>query len=462
MTKKNKDSIYSGASPEEVAEDLKPLVEFQDEGLSFQTLEKLIQDRLLPHLMNYDHPGFHSMFNFYLEEGAELGAKIALEYNQGVTGWQVSPGGAVLEELCCQALCRLFELSSGSDATFMYSGTYANQEALYLALHRKAETCGIDFSREGLKGFEDPTRLCILASRDAHFSLKHAVRIMGLGEESLVPVEVDRNRRLDVESLKETLRRPETSKDIFCVVATAGTTSTGSVDPIRDAAEVCQDLGIWLHVDGAYGLAYGLIPELKSLYSGIELANSVSWDPHKQLGVPIPSSVLFVKRKEDFNRMAVYSEYFNRPDDPKPNPGLKSPPSTRPLTALALVTSIRYQGLKKVIRDLKTPVTAIRELTERLESEPDVEVAHRPDTGILCFQVIPEGFPEEELNDLQEHIYEKIMSGGKRTISITKLDDKTVLRLVAVTPKVTCQSLMQTVSEARELAQEYKSNRGNG
>jgi len=462
MVKKYKNLIYSGASPEEVVDDLKPLVDFQDEGLSFQTLEKLIQDRLLPHLMNYDHPGFQSMFNFHLEEGAELGAKIALEHNQGVTNWQVSPGGAVLEELCCQALCRLFGLSSESDATFMYSGTYANQEALYLALHRKAEIRGFDFNRIGLKGFDDPARLRILASRDAHFSLKHAVRIMGLGEESLVSVDVDQNRRLDIESVKETIRQLDPSIDVFCVVATAGTTSTGSVDPVLPVAEICQDLGVWLHVDGAYGLAYGLIPELKPLYSGIEQADSVSWDPHKQFGVPIPSSVLFVKRKEDFNRMAVYSQYFNRPDDPKPNPGLKSPPSTRPLSALALVTSIRYQGMKKVIQNLKAPVMAIRELAGELENMIDVEIVHQPDTGILCFRIVTEDFPESELNRLQEHIYSRIMSGGERTISITKLDDKTVLRLVAVTSKVTSQSMMETVSEARELAQEYKRSQGNG
>ena len=456
MSMKNKNLIYSGASPDEIAEDLKPLVDFQDESLSLKTLENLIQERLLPHLMNYDHPGFHSMFNFFPEQGAELGAKIALNCNQGVTNWQVSPGGVVLEELCCQALCRLFGLSSESDATFMYSGTYANLEALYLALHKKAESFGFDFTQKGLNGFENPNRLCILASRDAHFSLKHAVRILGLGEESLIPLEVDHNRRLSVEGLVETVSKLKSSRDIFCVVATAGTTSTGSVDPILAVAEICRDLGVWHHVDGAYGLAYSLIPELKSLFSGIEQADSVSWDPHKQFGVPIPSSVLFVKRKEDFNRVAVYSDYFNRPDDPRPNPGLKSPPSTRPFTALALAASIRHQGMKKVIQSLIAPVAAIRELAQELESASDVEIAHRPDTGILCFRLVPEGIHEQELNRLQEHIYERIMTGGKHTLSITKLDDKVMLRLVAVNPRVTSLSLMKTVSEARTVVQEYK------
>jgi L-2,4-diaminobutyrate decarboxylase len=421
LTKRDQRRIYSGADPEAVKKHLQPLVDFQDNGLSVQALEKLIHERLLPHLMQYNHPGFNSYFNFFLEEGAELGAEIALAYNQGVTNWQVSPGGATLEELCCQALCRLFGFPPKTDATFMYSGTYANQQALYLALHWKAEKLGIDYSRKGLDGFPDAKQLRVLCSRDAHFSLKHAVRILGLGEESLVPLDVDKNRRLDVDRMKKALKDSDQAGNIFCVVATAGTTSTGSVDPILSMIETCQELETWIHVDGAYGLAYSLIPELKSLFSGIEHADSVSWDPHKQFGVPIPSSILFMKRHEDFQRMAIYSEYFNRKGDPRPNPGLRSPPSTRPFSALPLVTSIRYQGLKRVIQRLKAPIQAVKELSEKLDDEPEIEVMHQPDTGILCFQVVPEGYPEIELNKLQEFVHETMNKEGKHSLSITKL-----------------------------------------
>ena len=178
--------IYSGASPEQVAVDLQPLVDLQIEGLSFEALSDLIDQRLVPHLMKYDRSGFQSMFNAIPEKGAELGAQIALAFNQGVTNWQVSPGGAMLEELCCKALCKLFGLPPAADATFMYCGTYANQEALYLALHRKAEGCGFDLGEKGLMGFTDPRRLTVLTSEDAHFSIKQAVRMMGLGEKNLV------------------------------------------------------------------------------------------------------------------------------------------------------------------------------------------------------------------------------------------------------------------------------------
>lgn len=456
MKKQNNIPIYSGASPEQIAADLKPLVDFQDEGLSLEDLSKLINERLIPHFVRYDLPEFQSMFNAFPEKGAEFGANLALKYNQGVTNWHVSPGAVMLEKLCCEVLCRIFGLSTDSDGTFMYCGTYANQEALYLAIHRKAEEYGFDFAEKGLQGFADPDRLTVVTSCDAHFSLKHAVRMMGLGEKSLVALPVDKNRRIDIKRMKEILNELQKTNDIFCIVATTGTTSTGSIDPILPIVELCEKSGVWMHVDGAYGLAFSLVPECKKLFSGVERADSVSWDPHKQFGVPIPSSLLFVRRREDFNRMAIYGDYFNREDDIEPNPGLKSPPSTRPLTALSLVASIRYQGMTKVIQRLRAPLTAIKTAADYLKTQADVEVCHQPDTGLLCLRITPEGFPKEQLDQLQLYIYNRIKKERIRSISVTKLDDKTVLRLVAISPSVTSEALIETISNARKIAGEYQ------
>ncbi|MFC1660009.1 pyridoxal phosphate-dependent decarboxylase family protein [Gemmatimonadota bacterium] len=264
--------LHSGATPVEVRDDLSELVKLHDDGVPLDTLRSLVQERLLPHLMRYDLPSFHAMFNTPLEDGAAYGAHVALRWNQGVTNWQVSPGGAVLEEMCCESLCRLFGLGPESDATVLYCGSYANQQALYMALHRRAEEEGFDFAAQGLAGFRTPRRLAVVTSADAHFSLKHAVRILGLGEEGLITVGVDRNRRMDVGHLRETLEELRPSRNVFCVVATAGTTSTGAVDPLGDIAAACREHGTWLHVDGAYGLAYGLVPEWRRLFAGFELA----------------------------------------------------------------------------------------------------------------------------------------------------------------------------------------------
>ncbi len=443
--------LYSGADPAQVAADLARLVDFQPEGVPLDKLQALLSEYLLPHLMRYDQPGFQSMFNASPPPEGELGAQVALRYNQGVTNWQVSPGGAVLEELCCQALCKLFDLGPQADATFMYSGTYANQQALYMALHRYAERQGFDLAQKGVAGFEDPTRLAVLVSRQAHFSLKHAVRILGLGEESLVPLPLDVNWRIDPDSLRRKVQELKSSRDVFCIVATAGTTSTGAIDPIEAMADICAGINTWLHVDGAYGYAYKLVPEWAHRFVGYDQADSIVWDPHKQLGAPIPNSVLFVKDKPEFNRMALHSSYFNRPGEVEPNPGIKSPPSTRPMSALPLVTILRGRGIKRIIQDLRSPLVAIQALAESLDAQPDVKILHRPDTGILCFRMTPEGIPFQELDDLQRSLYQQVMSSGQRSISITQLDGVTALRLVVVSPNTTYTDLWESIKELRKL-----------
>ncbi len=458
MTDRTDGGIYSGAAPAEIAVDLLELVNFQEQGLPMEALTGLVQERLVPHLVKYDLPEFHSLYNFLPEKGALLGGAVALRYNQGVTNWQVSPGGVMLEEMCVQALCQLFGFPPESDATFMYCGTYANQQALYMALHRHAQKQGFDLAQEGIQGFQDPERLAIVVSQDAHFSLKHGARILGLGERTLVSVPVNAERCLDLGALQAMLPGLREERDIFCVVSTAGTTSTGSIDPILPLIEICSELGAWLHVDAAYGFPFSLLPELEDRFAGIEQADSVTWDPHKQFGVPIPSSLLFAKHGVEFERMAIYGEYFNRRDDTEPNPGLKSPPSTRPLTALPLVTTLRYLGLEKVRERLRSPLRAVRALSERLRNEPDIEVCHTPHTGILCLRLTPEGFPVEELDALQLFVYERIKQEARRSISMTRLGDKAVLRLVALSPSVTEGSMLETIDHARALAKEFKTD----
>ncbi len=451
MQNKENTLIFSGALPTKVMNDLLPLVDFQKEGISTDKLKKIIEEKLLPHLMKYNNPGFLSMFNDFPEDGAKLGAELALEYNQGVTDWNVSPGGAMLEELCIKALCSLFRLDKNSDGTFMYSGTYANQQALYLALHWKAGQEGFDFAKQGLKGFENPERLAVLTSIDAHFSLKHAVRMLGLGDNNLLTIDVDEKRRINIIQMKKEIPKLQENHDIFCVTATTGTTSTGAIDNVVELSKICKEIGAWLHVDGAYGLAYSLVPEFKDRFAGIELADSVSWDPHKQFGIPIPNSILFAKRKDDFNRMALRSDYIYREGENVPSPGLKSPPSTRPFSALPLVTSIRYQGIIKIQERLKSPIKAIETVYKLLTKDSAIELCNEPETGILCFRVKHNQISENQMNQFLKIIYEKVISEGKHSISYTKLGEKVVLRLVAIKP-TNAETLMKTIEYVKEKA----------
>ena len=154
--------------------------------------------------------------------------------------------------------------------------------------------------------------------------------------------------------------------------------------------------------------------------------------------------------------MTIHGDYFNREEDIKPNPGLKSAPTTRPLSALPLVASLRHQGMIKVVESLRSPLQAIKTLAFRLQSEEDIELGHQPDTGILCLRLRPEGIPESQLDKLQNDVYTRILDEGRRAVSITRLDGKTYLRFVAISPLVTAGALMETVTIARRYAQDFR------
>ncbi|MFT5193976.1 MAG: glutamate/tyrosine decarboxylase-like PLP-dependent enzyme [Candidatus Promineifilaceae bacterium] len=443
--------INSGATPREVRKDLQPLVDFRPEAMPLAELKTLIENKLIPHLMDYQRPEFQSMFNAFPPAESRLGADIALAYNQGVTNWQVSPGGAMLEEMAGRALCDLFGLAKTADATFMYSGTYANQQALYMALHRYAERKNVDFVNGGLAAFPDPTKLVVLVTADAHFSLRHAVRMLGLGENNLIKIPVDEERRMNFEALAQTMTALEGEKEVFCIVATSGTTSTGAIDPIRPIVELIAGTDVWFHIDGAYGYAYKLVPESTHLFDGDSEADSITWDPHKQMGAPIPNSILFLKDGADFERMSLYSGYFNREEDTEPNPGLKSPPTTRPMSVLPLVTVIKGKGLNAIVEELASPIRAMRETADWLKTQPDFEVCHTPDTGILCFRKLKVGATADELSRYQRSLYDAVMRSGERSISTTTLDGKTVLRFAVVKPETKFEHLRESVEAIRQI-----------
>jgi L-2,4-diaminobutyrate decarboxylase len=263
---------------------------------------------------------------------------------------------------------------------------------------------------------------------------------------------LDERRRVDVKAMREVVAGLHGRRQIICLVATAGTTSTGAVDPIEPMADLSADIGAWLHIDGAYGYAYKLVPEWAYLFAGDNRADSITWDPHKQLGAPIPNSLLFLQDGREFGRMTLHSGYFNRAADVEPNPGLKSPPSTRPLAALPLVTLLRGKGLAQLITDLRTPLIAMRQLAGYLQTQPDIELCHQPDTGILCFRFRPPGVSDEALDSLQRNLYERLMATGERTISTTTWNRRTVLRLVTVSPHTTLADLQATIHHLFELA----------
>jgi L-2,4-diaminobutyrate decarboxylase len=173
------------------------------------------------------------------------------------------------------------------------------------------------------------------------------------------------------------------------------------------------------------------------------------------MGVPIPNSLLFLQNGADFKRMAIFSDYFNRPGESKPNPGLKSPPSTRPLAALPLVASIRHQGLDHLRQRLRAPLETVRQAAAYIDSQPDLELMLQPDLGIFCVRLLPPGIPGDHLDALQKILYDKMLAEARRSVSFTRINGQDALRFLILTPEQTVAEIIKTLDYLRVLAADF-------
>ncbi|MEU0572818.1 aminotransferase class I/II-fold pyridoxal phosphate-dependent enzyme, partial [Nonomuraea sp. NPDC005983] len=235
--------------------------------------------------------------------------------NPSLDSWDQAPAATTLETLLLEELARLVGFGPEAVGVLTSGGTESNLMGLMLARDlvlgrasgRRIELAGVPGAAPGPR---------IFASEAAHFSTRRAAALLGLGEDAVVPVPVDRELRMDPRALSEALREcVSRGEQPVAVVATAGTTDTGAIDPLRECAALAAEHGAWLHVDAAYGGGALLSDRLAPLMDGVELADSVSLDWHKLGWQPIPAGVFLVRRAETYASLARRAAYLNPADD---------------------------------------------------------------------------------------------------------------------------------------------------
>ena len=235
-------------------------------------------------------PGYVGHMDSGVAVAGIMGDFLVSALNQNMLAYELAPGATLLEKELVQFFVHQAGLPNTAGGIFTTGGTTANLTALLMARDQAsafASTAGL--SQEG--------QHCVLASADAHYSIAKACAILGMGSECVVPVPVcGPYRKIDVTALPEILRQQRSlGKHAIALVATAGTTSCGAIDPLPECAAFCQSEGMWFHVDAAHGGALLLHPQKKSLLAGIELADSVTIDPHKWLYAPKTAGLILVR-----------------------------------------------------------------------------------------------------------------------------------------------------------------------
>ena len=414
-----------------------------------QRLEELIAQGI--HLQ---HPGYIGH-----QVGAPLPAACLAElvtgvFNQSMAVYEMSPSATHIERQTVRWLCSLIGWGKEADGVFTSGGSLGNLTALLVA--RNHATGGAAWE----KGVHSGPPLTLIVSEHAHYSVARSAGILGLGQENVLRVPVDRQFRMDTATVAEGYRAAVAQgKKVVAVVASAGTTATGSFDPLREIGEFCRAQGVWFHVDGAHGASVLLGPKYKSLADGIELADSVIWDAHKMLFIPgLATALLFRQGSHGYEAFSQEASYlFGRHAFPEYDLGLRTVECTRPMQAWKLWISFQLYGARGLGELVTHKLDLARTFAARLKSQPDFDLLTDPMCNILCFRHLPGGaspgsLAVEELNAHQAKIRKRVLASGKFFLVQTRIGEALYLRCTLMNAHTTEQDLVRLIELLRECA----------
>lgn len=374
-------------------------------------------------------------FGYVLGSGdpvAAAGDLLCSVLNQNVTAWRSAPAAVAIEwtvvDWLAQAIgCQNFR------GVFTGGGSSANLMALAMAREAKAPA--------NERGVRADKGLAIYASSEVHMSIPKAIGLLGLGRENLRLIPVDDSFRMIPELLETAMRRDQDrGVTSVAVVATAGTVNTGAIDPLPQIGAIASRYAAWLHVDGAYGaLAAIAVPQK---FAGLELADSVSLDPHKWLYQPIDCGCLLFRESTAAQRAFSRSGDYVRTDTDDPIEGYavfeESIELSRRFRALKLWFSLRYHGLSAFRKSIEKDLLHAQRLAESIRREPALQLMGPIELSAVCFRSIGDrSLNELELNRLNAAILRRVVERGHVYLSNATLQSKFCLRACIVNHRTT-------------------------
>ena len=318
------------------------------------------------------------------------------------------------------------------------------------------ELANLDIRKQGLTGRNDLPKLRMYTSDQAHSSIEKAAIVLGIGQENIRKIPSNENFQMDVQELESALKA-DLSRGMkpICVIATIGTTSTTSVDPVKQIGAICNKYGIWFHVDAAYAGSAAVVPEMRKLFDGWEQADSIIVNPHKWMFTPIDCSVLFCRRPEVLKQaFSLTPEYLRTAEaDEVKNYMDYGVALGRRFRALKLWLMIRSYGTEKIINILRQHIGYTKKLAELIQQHHHFELLAPVPFSTLVFRFVPDKkMNDTEVNDLNEKLLNEINNTGKVFLSHTKLRGKFGIRVAIGNIKTTWEDVMVAWEIIREKA----------
>ena len=420
--------VLSRVAPGEFARGLPSAMPAQAESLD--TIIADLDRVIMPGVTHWNHPSFFAYFANTASVPGILAELVIAALNQVGILWRASPALSELEVVTTAWLRDAMGLPADWFGMITDTASVSTLQALAAARERDP---ALEIRHRGMAGRTDLPRLRVYCSEHAHSSIDKAVITLGLGAENVVRVPADAQYRMRIDALTAAVAadravgfRP------LAVVATIGTTSTTSVDPVPAIADLCEREGIWLHVDAAYAGVLAMVPEHRVHFEGAERADSFVVNPHKWLFVPMDCSVLWTKHptvlKRTFSLTPAYLETGEQ--DVALSQSDYSFQLGRRFRALKLWFVLRAFGLEGLVERLRHHCVLAANLRGWVAAEPGWEVVAPTPMSVVCFRHRPGGVVDEAV--LQKHnaaILDWVNASGKVFLSHTKLRDRYVLRV---------------------------------
>ena len=394
---------------------------------------------------NADHARFLGFVPGPTSAISWLGDIIAAGYNRHAGSFANYPAGLVAEDTLlawCAAKAGFPAQTAGG--LFVSGGSMANLTALAAA-------------RDAMLSERDWGRGVAYVSEQTHSSVAKGLHIIGIPREHVRAVPCDGAWRMDVSALEQAIEADRAAGLIpFAVVGTAGSTNTGSVDPLREIACVCRERHLWMHVDGAFGASV-LITRYRDMLDGVELADSLSWDAHKWLFQTYSCGMVLVRDRTCLlNTYSTHPEYLKDLEDTADlvNPWDLGPELTRPARGLKLWFTLQAMGSTGLAEAVEHGFALARWVEDECRRNPDIEIVSPAQMAMVNFRYAPSGLAEAQLDALNLDISRRMIESGYAGVFTTELDGKKVLRICAIHPEAKEEDMRGTVRRLNEICAE--------
>lgn len=395
-------------------------------GESFPQIFEDVENLILPAVTHWNHPNFHGLFSTSTSAPGIFGEMLAAAFDQKAMLWRTSPASTELEPVVLDWLRQMLGLPEDFHGLIYDTASISTLHAIAMA----REKLNLDIREKGMSGRSDLPLLRIYCSEQTHSSIDKAILLLGLGQRSLVKIPTNERFEMDAEELSQAIADDKSRGYLpFCVVATIGTTSTSSIDPIEKIADICERNNIFLHVDAAYAGSAAIVPEFQAYFKGWERADSIVTNPHKWLFTPFDLSVLYVKDldllKQTFSLVAEYLRVAETVQN-QMDYGIQL---GRRFRSLKLWFVMRYFGKDGLTARIREHCRLARLFAGWVDDSENFEMLAPVPFALVCFRAAPKEFSEEKLNELNEKIMNDINASGAAYLSHTKLNGKFTLRM---------------------------------